>query len=114
MAFVYGLPFPTNVLDQYVENIVAINGNTAVWPPQDEKNRKGRPGLLDALKLHGLPESGRSKEEKERIRRIILDNEQTQQVERKRKRKRKREKEREKEDKKGPYVLLIDRPCVAD
>jgi hypothetical protein len=58
----------------------------AVWPPQDEKNRKGRSGLLDALKLHGLPGSGRSKEEKERIRRMILDNEQTQQVERKRKR----------------------------
>jgi len=70
-----GLPFPTNVLDPYVENIVTINGNAAVWPPPDEKNRKGRPGLLDALKLHGLPGSGRSKEEKERMRRMILDNE---------------------------------------
>jgi len=70
-----GWRFPTNVLDPYVENIVAINGNTLIWPPPDEKNRKGRPGLLDALKLHGLPGSGRSKEEKERIRRMILENE---------------------------------------
>ena len=70
-----GWQFPANVLDPYVENIVAINGNTAIWPPADEKNRKGRPGLLDALRLHGLPGSGRSKEEKERIRRMILDNE---------------------------------------
>jgi len=71
-----GWPFPTNVLDPYVENIVTINGNTAIWPPPDEKNRKGRPGLLDALKLHDLPGCGRSKEEKERIRRMILDNEE--------------------------------------
>src|SRR5262249_38484843 len=70
-----GLPFPTNVLDPYVENILAINGNTAVWPPADEKNRKGRPGLLDALKLHGLPGCGRSKEEKDRMRDMILNNE---------------------------------------
>src|SRR5262249_31690591 len=42
-----GLPFPVNVLDPYVENIVGINCNTAVWPPADEKKRKGRPGLLD-------------------------------------------------------------------
>jgi len=65
-----GLPFPTNVLDPYVENIVAINGNTAVWPPPDEKNRKGRPGLLDALKLHGLP--ARPQEHKDRMRDMIL------------------------------------------
>jgi len=63
----------THVLDPYVENIVAINGNTAVWPPADEKGRKGRPGLLDALKLHGLP--GRSQEEKDRMRDMILGNE---------------------------------------
>src|SRR5262245_26975290 len=68
-----GLPFPTNVLDPYVENIVAINGNTAVWPPADEKKRKGRPGLLDALKLHGLP--ARPQEHKDRMRDMILDNE---------------------------------------
>jgi hypothetical protein len=68
-----GLPFPTNVLDPYVETIVAINGNTAVWPPADEKNRKGRPGLLDALKLHGLP--ARPQEEKDRMRDMILGNE---------------------------------------
>jgi DNA polymerase family A len=68
-----GLPFPTNVLDPYVENIVAINGNTAIWPPADEKNRTGRPGLLDALKLHGLP--ARPQEHKDRIRNMILDNE---------------------------------------
>jgi len=68
-----GLPFPTNVLDPYVENIVAINGNTAVWPPADEKKRKGRPGLLDALKLHGLP--ARSQEHKDRMRDMILENE---------------------------------------
>jgi hypothetical protein len=69
-----GWRFPTNVLDPYVENIVAINGNTAIWPPADEKNRNGRPGLLDALKLHALPGSRRSREEKERMRRMILDN----------------------------------------
>src|SRR5262249_23866532 len=68
-----GLPFPTNVLDLYVENIVAINGNTAVWPPADKKNRKGRPGLLDALKLHGLP--ARPQEHKDRMRDMILKNE---------------------------------------
>jgi hypothetical protein len=38
-----GWPFPTNVLDPYVENIVAINGNTAVWPPPDEKAAKAVP-----------------------------------------------------------------------
>jgi hypothetical protein len=70
---VLGWPFPTNVLDPYVENIVAINGNTAVWPPADEKKRKGRPGLLDALKLHGLP--ARSQEHKDRMRDMILENE---------------------------------------
>jgi hypothetical protein len=70
-----GWPFPINVLDPYVENIVAINGNTAIWPPQDDEKRKGRPALLDGLKLRGLPGSGRSKEEKERIRRLILENE---------------------------------------
>ena len=68
-----GWPFPTHVLDPYVENIVAINGNTAVWPPADAKGRKGRPGLLDALKLHGLP--GRSQQEKDRMRDMILGNE---------------------------------------
>ena len=67
-----GLSFPTNVLDPYVENIVAINGNTAAWPPPDEKDRKGRPGLLDALKLHGLP--ARSQEHKDRMRDMILKN----------------------------------------
>jgi hypothetical protein len=71
-----GLPFPTDVLDPYVENIVAINGNAAAWPPADEKNRKGRPGLLDTLKLRELPGTGRSQEEKERMRRMILDNEE--------------------------------------
>jgi hypothetical protein len=70
---VLGWPFPTNVLDPYVENIAAINGNTAVWPPADEKKRKGRPGLLDALKLHGLP--ARSQEHKDRMRDMILNNE---------------------------------------
>jgi len=68
-----GWPFPTHVLDPYVENIVAINGNTAVWPPPDEKKRKGRPGLLGTLKLHGLP--ARPKEHKDRIRNMVLDNE---------------------------------------
>jgi hypothetical protein len=53
-----GWPFPTYVLDPYVESIVAINGNTAVWPPADEKGRKGRPGLLDALKRTVFPEAG--------------------------------------------------------
>src|SRR6516225_3904055 len=68
-----GWPFPTNVLDPYVENIVTINGNTAVWPPADEKKRKGRPGLLDSLKLHDLP--ARPQEHKDRMRDMILDNE---------------------------------------
>jgi DNA polymerase family A len=82
-------PFPTNVLDPYVENILAINGNTAIWPPKDlrdghekHKKRKGRPGLLDALDIHGLPGTGRSKEEKDRIRRMILDNEEYTEVQR--------------------------------
>jgi DNA polymerase I len=70
---VLGWPFPTNVLDPYVENIVAINGNIAVWPPPDEKNRKGRPGLLDALKLYDLP--ARPQEHKDRMRSMILENE---------------------------------------
>ena len=70
---VLGWPFPANVLDLYVENIVTINGNTAVWPPADEKKRKGRPGLLDALKLHGLP--ARSQDHKDRMRDMILNNE---------------------------------------
>jgi len=76
---VLGWPFPANVLDPYVENIIAINGNTAIWPPKDEekregkKKRKGRPGLLDALKLHGLP--ARPQEEKDRMRDMILNNE---------------------------------------
>jgi hypothetical protein len=74
-------PFPTNVLDPYVENIVAINGNTKIWPPKDDeaktkKKRKGRPGLLDALKLYGVPGCGRSQEEKDRIRDMILNNEE--------------------------------------
>jgi len=68
-----GLPFAVNVLDPYVENIVAINGNTAMWPPADEKKRKGRPGLLDALKLHGLP--ARPQEHKDRMRDMVLNNE---------------------------------------
>jgi len=74
-----GWPFPTHVLDPYVENIVAINGNTAIWPPKEEgqndkkKQRKGRPGLLNALKLHGLP--ARSQEHKDRMRDLILSNE---------------------------------------
>ena len=76
---VLGWPFPANVLDPYVENIIAINGNTAIWPPKDEekregkKKRKGRPGLLDALKLHGLP--ARPQEEKDQMRDMILNNE---------------------------------------
>ena len=44
-----GWPFPVNVLDLYVETIAAINGRTDIWP------HKGRPGLLAALELHGLP-----------------------------------------------------------
>jgi hypothetical protein len=41
--------FPHNVLDIYVETIVAINGDTRIWPPAPEpgqKKRKGRQGLL--------------------------------------------------------------------
>src|SRR5262245_64552197 len=77
---VLGWPFPTNVLDPYVENIVTITGNTKIWPPKNDeaktkKKRKGRPGLLDALKLYGVPGCGRSQEEKDRIRDMILNNE---------------------------------------
>ena len=61
-----GWPFPTNVLDLYVETIAAINGRTDIWP------HRGRPGLLAALELRGLPamDSG----DKEAMRRLILEH----------------------------------------
>ena len=51
-----GWPFPVNILDLYVETIAAINGDTTVWLEEEgaKKGKKGRPGLLTALKLHGL------------------------------------------------------------
>src|SRR5580704_15470218 len=61
-----GWPFPKNVLDAYVETIAAINGNTLIWPA------KKRPGLLSALELYGLP-AAMDTEEKERMRRLILE-----------------------------------------
>ena len=42
-------PFPHNILDLYVETIVTINGDDAVWL-QGAK----RPGLQEALQLHIL------------------------------------------------------------
>ena len=60
-------PFPCNVLDLYTETAAAINGNTDAWP------HKWRPGLLDALALHGL-NSLISKSEKDRMRDIIIGN----------------------------------------
>jgi hypothetical protein len=59
--------FPKNILDAYIETIVAINGDDGVWP------EKRRPGLLNALELYGL-EPAMSSEEKERLRRLILEN----------------------------------------
>src|SRR5262245_17895184 len=59
-----GWPFPCNVLDIYVETIVAINGRSDVW------EGKGRPGLLGALELWGLP--SRARQEKDRMRDLIL------------------------------------------
>ena len=61
-----GWPFPINVLDLYVETIAAINGRTDIWP------QKGRPGLLAALELHGLPAP--SADTKTDMRRLILDH----------------------------------------
>ena len=61
-----GWPFPVNVLDLYVETIAAINGRTDIWP------HKGRPGLLAALELQGLP--ALSDDNKDAMRRLILDN----------------------------------------
>jgi hypothetical protein len=63
-----GWPFPHNTLDLHVETIVTINGDEAVWL-RDEK----RPGLQEALQLHGF-EPRITKEEKQYWRRIILDN----------------------------------------
>jgi hypothetical protein len=63
-----GWSFPHNVLDLYVETIVTINGDDAVWL-QDEK----RPSLQEALQLHGLTPR-MTKEEKGYWRQIILDN----------------------------------------
>jgi hypothetical protein len=63
-----GWPFPHNVVDLYTETIAAVNGDDSVWL-QDER----RPGLLEALQLHGLP-TRMTKEEKEYWRRAILDN----------------------------------------
>jgi hypothetical protein len=62
-----GWSFPKNVLDAYVETIAAINGNTAVWA------QKKRPSLLEALELFGLA-AGMDTQEKERMRRLILEH----------------------------------------
>ena len=70
-------PFPSNVIDLYVETIAAVNGRTDVWPPLDpltgkpEKSSR-RPGLLAALSLHGL--EGMAAAEKNRMRDVILDH----------------------------------------
>jgi DNA polymerase I len=55
------------VLDVYVETIASINGNTTVW------SLKKRPGLLEALPLYGLA-ACMNAEEKERMRRLILEH----------------------------------------
>jgi DNA polymerase I len=61
-----GWPFPRNTLDLYTETIAAINGNTDVW------SQTKRPGLLDALELHGL--TGMSSAEKKDMREVILNH----------------------------------------
>ena len=61
-----GWPPPVHVLDLYVETIAAINGRTDIWP------QKGRPGLLAALELHGLPAMAGA--DKDAARRLILEN----------------------------------------
>jgi DNA polymerase I len=61
-----GWPFPCNVLDLYVETIAVINGRTDLWP------NKGRPGLLAALELHGLP--AMSAMTKQDMRDVIVNN----------------------------------------
>jgi DNA polymerase-1 len=68
-------PFPVNILDLYVETVAAINGDTTIWLEEEEgqKRKKGRPGLLTALKLHGL--QGIEGEEKDHWRNVILENE---------------------------------------
>jgi hypothetical protein len=58
-------PLPRNVLDVYVEVIIAINGRTDLWP------NKGRPGLLAALSLFDLPTT-MTAAEKDRMRDLIL------------------------------------------
>jgi hypothetical protein len=60
-------PFPCHVLDLYVETIAAINGRTDVWP------HKGRPSLLAALELFGLPTTIAAGE-KDQMRDLILSN----------------------------------------
>ena len=62
-----GWEFPKNVLDVYVETIAAINGNSAIWP------QKKRPSLLETLELYGLA-AGMDTQEKERMRRLILEH----------------------------------------
>jgi DNA polymerase I len=62
-----GWPLPRNVLDLYVETAAAINGNTEVWA------KKSRPGLLDALELHGL--GGILAATKKSMREVITGNE---------------------------------------
>jgi DNA polymerase I len=70
-----GWPFPVNILDLYVETVAAINGDTTIWLEEEEgqKRKKGRPGLLTALKLHGL--QGIEGKEKDHWRNVILENE---------------------------------------
>jgi hypothetical protein len=63
-----GWPRPHNVLDVYVEVVIAINGRTDVWP------NKGRPGLLAALSLFDLPTT-MTAAEKDRMRDLILNHE---------------------------------------
>ena len=70
-----GWPFPANVLDIYVEVCAAINGSP-LWPPsvpEGKKKKKGRPGLLAALSLFGLP-AGMATAEKDEMRDLIIHN----------------------------------------
>jgi hypothetical protein len=60
--------FPRNIVDPYVETITTINGHKDIWPG------KGRPGLLAALELFGLPGSA-SAVEKTAMRDLILNQE---------------------------------------
>ena len=69
--------FPQNVIDPLIEHNALINGRHDIWPPLNPMTGKPedterRPGLLDALKIHGLP--GMPKAEKDRMIALVLSD----------------------------------------